>query len=140
MMPSSACAWANAASTSSHDWKRAASVKSARTPGSSIRSEVGSSSMDAHLGDVEVVDTRGVAAHDLRLLVLRHARQDLGEDLARLRERGFAVRVVGAPHHVVDPDHVAQADADRVLLEAQHDVPAEEVARAHPIPEAIDRL
>src|SRR5262245_224564 len=45
MMPSWAWAWASAASTSSQDWKRAASVNRARTPGSSIRSEVGSSSM-----------------------------------------------------------------------------------------------
>src|SRR5262245_52150125 len=45
MMPNSACASASAASTSSHAWKRAASVNSARTPGSSIRNEVGSSCM-----------------------------------------------------------------------------------------------
>jgi hypothetical protein len=37
-----------AASTSNQDWKRAGSVNSARTPGSSIRRDVGSSSM----GDV----------------------------------------------------------------------------------------
>src|SRR5215475_7217013 len=43
MMPKSAWASASAASTSSHAWKRAASVNSARTPGSSIRNEVGSS-------------------------------------------------------------------------------------------------
>src|SRR5258706_3128385 len=47
MTPSSACDCARAASTSSHDWNRACSVNSARTPGSSIRSEVGSSSMGA---------------------------------------------------------------------------------------------
>src|SRR5712691_4977570 len=45
MIPNSACANASAASTSSHAWKRAASVNSARTPGSSIRNEVGSSCM-----------------------------------------------------------------------------------------------
>src|SRR5438445_8656782 len=89
MMPSSACASASAASTSSHDWKRADSVNSARTPGSSMRSEVGSSSMTRQPGDVEAVHARGVAADDLRLLVVRHAGQDLAEDLARLRERGF---------------------------------------------------
>jgi len=37
--PSSACACASAASTSSQDWKRAVSMKSARPPGFSIRSE-----------------------------------------------------------------------------------------------------
>src|SRR5215813_2819125 len=140
MMPSSACASASAASTSSHDWKRAASVNSARTPGSSMRSEVGSSSMGTHLRRLEPVDARGIAPDDLRLLVVGHARQNLGEDLARLRERGLAVRIVRAPHHVVDADHVAQANADRVLLEAQHDVPVEEVAWLHAVLEAIDRL
>src|SRR5262249_2567396 len=140
MMPSSACASASAASTSSHDWKRAASVKSARTPGSSIRREVGSSSMRAHLRQVEAVDARRVAAPDLRVLVVRHPRQDLGEDLARPRERRLAVRIVGAPHHVVDADHVAETNADRVFLEAQHDVAVKEVARPHPVLEAVDRL
>src|SRR5262245_12635469 len=140
MMPSSACASASAASTSSHDWKRAASVKSARTPGSSIRRDVGSSSMGTHLRRLEPVDARGIAADDLRLLVLGHPGQDLGQDLPRLRERGLAVRIVRAPHHVVDADHVAQANADRVLLEAQHDVAMEEVARPQAALEAIDRL
>src|SRR5215813_8319704 len=128
MMPSSACASASAASTSSHDWKRAASVNSARMPGSSMRREVGSSSMGTHLRRLEPIDARGRAANDLRLLVLGHARQDLGENLPRLRERGLAVRIVRAPHHVVDADHVAQTDADRVLLEAQHDVAVKEIA------------
>ena len=90
--------------------------------------------------DVEGVHARGVAADDLRLLVVRHARQDLGQDLPGLGEGGLAVGVVGAPHHVVDADHVAQADADRVLLEAQEDVAVEEVARAHVVLEAVERL
>ena len=60
MMPSSAWAWASAASTSSQDWKREASVNSARTPGSSILSEVGSSSM-------------GVISHAHRALSTRRA-------------------------------------------------------------------
>src|SRR5262245_6078254 len=140
MIPSSACAWASAASTSSHDWKRAASVKSARIPGSAIRSEVGSSSMGGHLRDFEAVDPCGVAADDPGLLVLGHARKDLGQDLPRLRECGLAVRIVRAPHHVVDADHVAQANADRVFLKAQHDVAMEEVTRSQAALEAIDCL
>src|SRR5262245_52663720 len=140
MMPSSACASASAASTSSHDCKRAASVNSARTPGSSMRREVGSSSMGTHLRRFESVDTRSIAADDLRLLVLGHARQDLGQDLARLGERRLAVRIVRAPHHVVDADHVAQADADRVLLEAQDDIAMEEVAGLHAVLETLDRI
>ena len=39
------------------------------------------------------------------------------------------MRIVRAPHHVVDADDVAQANADGVLLEAQDDIAAEEVAR-----------
>jgi len=50
------------------------------------------------------------------------------------------VGIVGAPHHVVDADHVAQADADRVLLEAQEDVAVEEVAGARVTLEAVERL
>ena len=56
--------------------------------------------------------------------------QDLRQDLPRLGKRRLAVRIVRAPHHVVDADDVAQANADGVLLEAQDDVAAEEVARA----------
>jgi hypothetical protein len=55
-------------------------------------------------------------------------------------KRRFAVRVVQAPHHVVDADDVTQANADRVLLEAQHDVAVEEVARDHAVLEPVDRL
>jgi hypothetical protein len=54
----------------------------------------------------------------LGLLVIRHALQDRRQDLPRLGKRRLAVRIVGAPHHVVDADDVAQANADRVLLEA----------------------
>jgi hypothetical protein len=54
-------------------------------------------------------------------------------------KRRFAVRVVQAPHHVVDADDVTQANADRVLLEAQHDVAVEEVARDHAVLEPVDR-
>src|SRR5256885_12441430 len=98
----------SAASTSSHDWKRAASVKRAGTPGSSIRSEVGSSSTSVHLRHVEPVHARGVPADDLRLLVFGHPGQNLREDLARPREGGFAVRIVRAPHHVVHADRIPQ--------------------------------
>ena len=67
------------------------------------------------------------------LLVVRHAGEDLGQDLSRLGERRLAVGIVGAPHHVVHADHVPQANADGVLLEAEHDVLAEEVARAEAV-------
>src|SRR5882724_2970881 len=48
---------------------------------------------------------------------------------ARLfRDWGTSIRCAGgpSPHHVVDADDVAQANADGVLLEAQHDVAVEE--------------
>jgi hypothetical protein len=38
-----------------------------------------------------------------------------------------------SPHHVVDADDVSQANSDGVLLKAQHDVAAEEVAREHAV-------
>jgi hypothetical protein len=41
-------------------------------------------------------------------------------------KRRFAVRIVGAPHHVVDADDVSQANADGILLKAQHEVAVEE--------------
>jgi hypothetical protein len=52
--------------------------------------------------------------------------QDVRQDLPRLGKRRFAVRIVGAPHHVVDADDVSQANADGILLKAQHDVAVEE--------------
>jgi hypothetical protein len=39
-----------------------------------------------------------------------------------------------APHHVIDPEDVAQANANGVLLEAQDDVAVEEVAREYAVP------
>ena len=86
--------------------------------------------MALHAGTVSLATsklyTRGVAADDPRivvrgrlgLFVVRHALQDLRQDLARLGKRRLAVGIVRAPHHVVDADDVAQADADGVLLEA----------------------
>src|SRR5262249_21423869 len=103
--------------------------RGARTPGAAAHRqgspEAPASSRTApgeEPGDVEAVEACGIAADALRLLGLGHAGEDLRDDLPRLRERGLAVGVVGAPHHVVHADDVAQADADRVLLEAQDDV------------------
>src|SRR6266508_6977757 len=55
---------------------------------------------------IETVQTRGIISGDLRLLIFRHSRQDLRQDLSGLRERGFAMGIVGAPHHIVDADYV----------------------------------
>src|SRR5262249_56464808 len=118
----------------------AALVSRAGTPTSSIRGEVGSSSRDGQPRHVEIVHAGGVAGGDLGLFVVRHALQDLRQDLARLGKRRLAVRIVRAPHHVVDADDVAQANADGVLLEAQDDIAAEEVARGPAIPEPVARL
>ena len=81
-----------------------------------------------------MIQARGVGADDLGLFILRHSGEDFLQDLPGLRKGGLAVRVVGAPHHVVRPDHVSQTNADAVLLEAQDDVAAEEVAREHAVP------
>src|SRR5712691_5709674 len=61
---------------------------------------------------VKIVHAGGVAAGDPRigvrgrlgLLVVRHSGQDLRQDFPRLGKRRFAVRIVRAPHHVVDTD------------------------------------
>src|SRR6266478_9405142 len=97
------------------------------------------SSGDGQPSQVEIVHAGGVAAGDLGLFVVRHPGQDLRQDFPRLGKRRLAVRIVRAPHHVVphpgvDTDDVSQANADGVLLEAQHDVAAEEVAREYAVP------
>src|SRR5271166_6605758 len=104
---------------------RAASVNSARTPNPPIRREVGRSNTDGNPRHVKIVHTGGVAAGDLGLFVVRHPGQDLRQDLARLGKGRLAVRIVRAPHHVVDADYVAQGNADGVLLEAEEDVAGE---------------
>ena len=50
------------------------------------------------------------------------AREVLGDDPVGVRELGFLVREIGRPDQLVDADHIAQADADAVLLEAPQDV------------------
>src|SRR6185436_7071348 len=95
---------------------------------------------DGQSRQVEAVHARGDATDDFGLLVLRYPRQNLRQDLARLRKRRFAVRVVRPPHHVVDADDVAQPNPDGILLKAEHDVAAEEVARQHAVLEAINRF
>src|SRR5687767_8604756 len=80
-------------------------------------------------GLLESVEACRVRPRDAPALVLGHAGEDALQDLARARERRLRVRVVRAPHQRVDADEVAVADAEAVLLEAQEDVPPEEVAR-----------
>jgi hypothetical protein len=77
--------------------------------------------VEVQLRHVKIVQAGGVAAGDPRigvrgrlgLFVVRHP----GQDLARLGKRRPAVRIIRAPHHGVDADDVAQANADGVLLE-----------------------
>jgi hypothetical protein len=77
------------------------------------------SSSDGQPSRVKFVQAGGVAAGDLGLFVVPHPGQDLRQDLPRLGKRRLAVRIVRAPHQVVDADDVAHANADGVLLEAQ---------------------
>src|SRR5690242_19403050 len=67
---------------------------------------------------IKPVHARGVAAGDLGLLVIGYPGEDLRQDLPRSGKCRLAVRIVRAPHHVVDADDVAQANPDRVLLKA----------------------
>src|SRR5260370_478777 len=97
MMPSSACARASAASTSNQDWKRADSVNSARTPGSSIRRDVGSSSM----GDVS------------------HARRQLVNNAAIV-----SPKVPIEERTVAEWDQVMAVNAKGVFLGTKHAIPA----------------
>jgi D-galactarolactone cycloisomerase len=60
-----------------------------------------------------MVHASGVEAHDLGLFVVRYALQDVRQDFARLGKRRLAVRIVRAPHHVVDADHAGQAEVRR---------------------------
>jgi hypothetical protein len=71
-------------------------------------------------------------------LLMRPQPKDV--DLARLGKCRLAVRIVRAPHHIVDADDVAQANADGVLLETQHDFAVEEVSWEHAVLEAVDRF
>src|SRR5262249_12373847 len=66
---------------------------------------------------LEVVDPHHIPAQDQLLLILRHAGEVAGDGLARLREGGVEVRVVGAPHHLVHADQVAAAYAGHIILE-----------------------
>ena len=80
---------ASAASTSSQDWKGAASVDRVRRQSSSIRREVGFSSRDAQPGYVKIVRAGGIAAGDPRivvrnrlgLFVVQHAPSDLARGI-----------------------------------------------------------
>jgi mono/diheme cytochrome c family protein len=89
------------------------------------------------IDSVEVVQPRHVRVRDLPAVGLRHAIEDAFEDLTRPREGGLRVRVVRSPHQQIDADEVAVADAQAVLLEAQEDVAAEEVAGQHVAREAV---
>src|SRR5262249_8819734 len=99
--------------------------------------ELGSNGQSRHS---KIVDAGGVAAGDLGLFLFGYPGQDLRQDLARSGKRRLALRVVGAPHHILDADDVAQPNADRVLLKAQHDVAAEKVARQQPALKTVKRL
>src|SRR5581483_7799797 len=60
---------------------------------------------------VEAEDARRVAGEDAVPFVGGHARHRVVDHLARVRPVVAVVRVVGAPHHVVDADRVAVHDA-----------------------------
>src|SRR5262249_792431 len=93
------------------------------------------------LGDprqIKVIQAGGISPNDLRVFVLGHSGQDLRQNLAGLWECGLTIGVIRAPPHVVHDNKVPQADADRILLEAQEDIAMEKVTGTPAILESID--
>src|SRR5215471_5439390 len=93
------------------------------------------------LGDprqIKVIQAGSIAPNNLRVFVLGHSGQDLRQNLLGLWERGLTMRIIGAPHHVVHANKVPQADADRILLEAQEHIAMEKVTGTPAIFESID--
>src|SRR5438874_10014559 len=84
----------------------------------------------------QTVDARGVAGDDLRSFGFGAAGEQAIEDLVAAGEGALLVGIVPAPGEVVRADHVTQLDADVVLLEANEDMRAEEVAGQLPVREA----
>src|SRR5687768_13293731 len=76
---------------------------------------------------IKVIQASSIASHDLGAFVPRHSRQDLCQNLPGLWERGLTMGIIGAPHHVVHPNNVSQADTDLILLEAQENIAVEKV-------------
>src|SRR5215475_13448086 len=92
------------------------------------------------LGDprqIKVIQAGGIAPNDLGVFVLGHSGQDLRQNLAGLWECGLTMRIIGALYHVVHANKVPQADADRILLEAQEDIAMEKVTWTPAILESI---
>src|SRR5436190_9080126 len=77
---------------------------------------------------LQVEDADGVAGDDLVAFVGRHVGHGVVDDLARVRPVVAVVRVVGAPHEVVDTNRVAVGDAEAVVDERGRQV-AEPVVR-----------
>src|SRR5262245_51228065 len=87
----------------------------------------------ARLSLVEVIQSGGVFAGDLTLLLVGHAAQDAVDDGARLGKGRLRMGVVRAPHQIIHADVRPELDAKGVFLEADEDVLAEEIARQCPI-------
>jgi len=63
------------------------------------------------------------AADEPCRIVAHYSLRSLFDDLVGAGgQPRHAVRIVRAPHHVVDADDVAQANADGAFVNAQHDV------------------
>src|SRR5215831_7117707 len=83
----------------------------------------------ARLSLVEVIQSGGVFAGDLTLLLVGHAAQDAVDDGARLGKGRLSMGVVRAPHQIIHADVRPELDAQGIFLEADEDVLAEEIAR-----------
>ena len=88
------------------------------------------------VGDIDDVFASR-AMENFGAFILGHSGQDLRQNLPRLWERGLAMGIIGAPHHIVHANNVPQADTDLILLEAQADIAVEKVTGTPAVLEPI---
>src|SRR5215475_12381999 len=80
---------------------------------------------------LELIQAGDVLPGNQDFLVLWHVRQNLVQNLPALRPRGLLVRVIRAPHQILDANNGPVADAHDVFLETAKDVLAEEITRQY---------
>src|SRR5215475_1850280 len=74
-----------------------------------------------------MVEPRGIASRDQRLLLVRHTLENALDNGAGAWKRGLCMRVVRPPEQGLDANQAAQLNAHRILLKTQKAVLAEEI-------------